>query len=402
MKDEYLANDDFRRVKTFMFSMNLFELNLKQRQAFLSDKRLTKIEKDILECSILLKDCRYEEIVYRLSNLIATNELVESQRKLILGMTYSLKGDCLAALPYLEDAKEKFKRHDLRGYTFYSLLQIFFAHLNLKNASFLKTTISELTKEKGESIKDEISYLRCLFNYHSFFGDFKKAELVMDKLDGLKNEMHSSQVIGHLVDKFDFFLKINNLTKCEYLLEEMKNNRKHNLSANFKFMRALLNHVAHKKPIYLYDKDFKDTPLLLYQLKVIQNLEEGHQEEALSYWNKLSELNSDIYADFMNYKGDKCLFSICLEMYREQACEEDIKTDPFSSKEEALLKLLQDAKGPLKKEKLHFLLWGEEITSKNDLVKLAVLVTRIRKKNGIDIISRKGCFFIPQATNKAS
>src|SRR4051812_38309751 len=135
MIPEYLEVEEFKRVKTFMFSMNLFDLTLKQKQNYLSDKRLTLVEKEIVRCTISLKDCLYTEIISKLKNIRGQNDLVESQRTLVLGIAYSASGDSRNAIPELEKSLKTFHDYKLKRYEFYALNQLFFSYYNLKNNS---------------------------------------------------------------------------------------------------------------------------------------------------------------------------------------------------------------------------------------------------------------------------
>lgn len=391
MKPKYLEIEEFKRVKTFMFSMNLFDLTLKQKQAFLTDKRLTLVEKEIVKATISLKDCLYTEIIQKLSTLQGQNELVESQRRLILGMAYSASGDCQKAKTELENSYSVFARFHLKSYEFYSLLQLFFVHYNLKSEKKLAWVLDQMKDLEIDNEKNVISYLRCQFNYFNFIGNASKARLVLAKLEAKIPEMHSSQIIPHLIDRFVYELKIDDFNGCEKTLDEMKDFRRFNYSANYKFMKTMFNHFRHKKPIYLYDKDFSDCPLLLYQLKTIKALESGDKTQAQLYWKSLSEMNSEVYQENFEYKGDKCLFSLCLDLYMKPK-QINFQFEDSMSLEDKLIHILKVANGPVKKEELYELLWQTPMESKDDLAKLSMMVSRVKKKSGLVIQSRKGCY----------
>lgn len=388
--------EEYIRVKTFMRSMNLFELTNKEKQSFLKDKRLSQAEKIILECSMLVKDYEFKRIIDLLTPLSVNNVLVDSQRHFILGLAYNNSGHCEKAIPHYQKAVEILSRHGVTRYEYNALVQLFFAHLNLQNQAAMATVLDRMQEIKGESVKDKISYLRCRFNYHLVRDEHKIAGSVFRELEELTIYMHPSQAIFHRVDKFIYHLKLDHFRACEQTLEEMKKSRSYSVSANYRFMKTLLNHIMHGTPIYLYDNDFKDVPILYYQVKVIQLLGAGELQEARSFWNKLHELNPQVYSSFLEYCGEKCLFSVCLKMHlmKEKKDGDSLNLEALGDREKIFIKMLSDSTVPVKKEDLFYALWGKPLEGKDELFKLSMLVSRLKKKTGLAIKTQKGCYLL--------
>lgn len=400
MKEEYLEIEEFKRVKTFMFSMNLFDLSLKERQKHLADKRITLAEKQIINCTIMLRDCNYQEIINLLSKQTHQNILVESQRLLILGIALASAGDMGKAIPCLTESQNIFSKYKLNRYEFYSWLHLFFSYYNLKDSNKMATCLDHMMACDPDNTKDKLSVLRCQFNFNIFNGEFKKAKIFLNKIEKQIEFMHPAQYSFHLIDKFVYYLKINDFNKCESTIKEMTKSRLFYSSENYNFIKTLFNHFYHNNPIYLYEQDFKETPLLLYQLKFLKALEGNNKEAAILEWQKLSEISPNIYCENLNYKGDKCLFSLCLEKYKSSLISQapDISLNSSLTKEEKLLYILEQAQGPVSKEILYQKIWNSGPQDKADFGKLTILVFRLKKDKKLNIISRKGCYWYQKSS----
>jgi tetratricopeptide (TPR) repeat protein len=397
MRDKKSIHSDieFNRVKTFMQSMNWFGLSLKEKKKYLKDKRLSSAEKTILSCTFKLRENKYLEIIETLESINPTNELVLSQKQYVMGISYNSLGDGLSAVKHLNVAIEILSKHELKTYEFNAIVQIFYAYLNLKDYSRLEGLIRRMQQLISRDEKEHISFLRCSFNFYVIKADFKNASNMLKKLDLLSSRMHPGQYVSHLVDKFIFFLKLDQLNKCEAILHELKDIRRYKITESFIFMQSLLKHILYDQPIYLYDKQFKHHPLLFYQLKVIQLISSGETKQAKEYWQKLHEMNSSIYSDFLEYRGDKCLFSICLEKHMENKTPIKLNSNlSLNIHEKKIIELLTQQILPVRKEDMYLYVWGKPINLKSDLNKLAVVIARLNAKTGLSIKSSKGSYFI--------
>jgi tetratricopeptide (TPR) repeat protein len=395
-------DEEIKRVKTFMISMDWFNLTVTQKEMYLKDKRLSLVEKTVLECSLLLRENKYFEIISKLEDLKPNNQLVESQRCFVLGVCLNSCGKGHESISLFQKAREILREHNLKQYEFNVLNQLFYVHLNLKTSSSLPEILDRMQELIESNEKDHISYLRCRFNYHVFLGNNNLAKEHLRALEKIKEKMHPGQFVSHLVDKFIYFLKIDQLKKCEETLAELKEHRRYRMTENFVFMQALLSHYMHRKPIYLYDDQFKNFPLLFFQLKVIQMLESGNKIEARKHWNELKNINPEVYSDFMEYKGDKCLFSLCLNLYQQEKSFDltEYSKVNLQPREKLLLEILSKSGTPVMKETLYMKIWGGALQSKEDLTKLAMMISRIKRKTGIEIKSIKGSYKIEIKNSK--
>jgi hypothetical protein len=106
-------------------------------------------------------------------------------------------------------------------------------------------------------------------------------------------------------------------------------------------------------------------------------------------------MNSSIYSNFLEYRGDKCLFSICLEKHMANKTPIKLKSNlSLNIHEKKIIELLRQQILPVRKEDMFLYVWGQPIKLKSDLNKLAVVIARLNAKTGLSIKSSKGSYFI--------
>lgn len=393
------------KAKTFILALNTLGINPKKTKSYLKDKRLTQAEKSILQAFLDLRDNLAKEVILAVQDLVTVDPVVESQRKLILGLAYNNQNQHHQALPLILEAIELMQDQGIPAQEFIALNNLFIIYRNLKNFEKMKQTLSKMHKLGAQNELGKINLLRADFKFASVTGDFKNAEKFLKELEANKKQLGEAQIISHLVDKFDYLVKTDRLDKCEAVLDDMKNYRKFHLTSNYNFMKLLLNHHLHHKPLYITDSEFRELPMLFHQLKVIQKLEESDKGSAQEHWTKLSNLYPDVYGrELGDYQGDRCLFSVCLRMHEkvQQSNISDLTKLKLSSvKEEALLQILEAATTPIHQEIIYELLWEEVPESKLDLNKLAQLVYAVKNKTGVDIRMRKSCYLIDKISAKS-
>jgi hypothetical protein len=142
-------------------------------------------------------------------------------------------------------------------------------------------------------------------------------------------------------------------------------------------MKNLLEHIAEKKPLYIYEHDFKDYPELHYQLEVIKALSRSDIKRAEDFWSKLALHNPEIYQENFSYLGGLNLFSAALKIHKQENSEKINKADLKSIEKplEKLIYIFEKTSVPIQKAELIDLIWGEEVSEKSQN-KLRKLVFR--------------------------
>lgn len=384
------------KVKTFIHALNLCLTNVKKAKIFLQDKRLTQAEKTILASYFHLRDNELDIVVDKLLPLVSNDPIVESQRKLLLGMAYNNLSLYEKAIPLLEDSLLILKDENLPQQLFNAYHNLFIIELNLKKTDRMAVLLQEMSELKLSTQVEKISLHKCLFCFHSMIGDYAAADGQLKFLDKNMDQMSECQAISILVDKFDYLIKQEKFTAAEKCLNQMKNYRKFHLSENYNFMKNLLAHLTTSSPLWITDSDYQSIPMLFHQIKCIQKLEQDNTEEALEHWNQLNTISSHTYLDNFQYKGDKCLFSLCLDKHQKVKTDAKINLDQIKaeSKAELFYKILIEANAPISKENIYQLIYKEKFVEKSDLVKLQRLVSRVRADYNLQIEFQQGCYRI--------
>ena len=118
------------KAKTFFTALREFHDHPQKVRKYFKDNRITQAEKKILECWYLLRDGNSEEVIALLEKMPSqSDELVDSQRNLMLGLAYNNSSRFQEAAQKVEAAAEVLKKHDLPYY-----LNI--AYSNLFNINF--------------------------------------------------------------------------------------------------------------------------------------------------------------------------------------------------------------------------------------------------------------------------
>ncbi len=386
------------KVKTFLLALDYFPHELEKFQAFLTDKRLTLAEKEILRSWLMLRDGEYEELFSTLNKIQVQDPTVEALRNLLMGIAYINKGEAIKALPELHLSLEHFQKIDLPKFKFTAAFNQFMAYLNLRNVKGMGESLELFETIKPTTPRQEADFYRSHFNYNAVIGNQEKAKTYLKKLESYDKHMSEGQKSFLLTDKFMFYLKVDDHNACEVVLDEMKNYRKFQLKSNYKFMRKLMDFCFKDKPLYLYPTDFQGVEYLYNQVCCLLALHEGDQFKAQKYWNDLKVIAPEVYGTDFHYLGDKCLFQLALNKIQGQGQELAISpvvtvSKTVGDKESVALSILSQGK-PVSKEELFKMIWGSEPQTKDELARLRKLISNLRDKVDGEIVSRKGSYLI--------
>lgn len=381
-------------TKAFVGIINEIHLSYDKLEKVLSDKRLTQSERKIIQCWYYLRKGLPQKILDTVSNIETSYDpLVDSQKKLLKGISLIWLGDLKQALVLIKDSVSELKDYEGIGNVYFlSVYNYFICSLNLKNEKELDQAFLLLNQIKTLDEKQKISVLTCQFHYYNFKNNFLETEKSIEALEPVKAKMNESIFMAYSTGKYIFYIKTEQFKKCYSILDQIKKRRSFYSRSNFLFMKSLLENYCEDKPIYAYERDFKDSPFLHWQLMVIKSLEEGKKAEAKTYWKKLELQMPHIYKPEFQYQGGKDIFNFCLKKHLHHEIDENLHLP--EKKEDALLFILQSSKKPIPFETLHQMIWAKEIGSKNDIDKLKKLVSRLRKNKEVSIAYKKGCYFL--------
>ena len=363
---------------------------------WLADKRLTQLEKKIIQGHFWIRDNLNDLAISELIELPKSHiDYIDAHFALVLGIAHLNLSHFKESMTYLAEAEKTFKQLNLHYYHFISSFNLFILASNQVDLPQMKKSLDEMASiPKDECELLQIRLKRCEFIYADESGDLESAHTLLKELSKLKSLMTENDIISHLVCEFMFHVKLKDLNQARACLEEMKKHRKFHLNENFNFMKKMLDNLTDNDPIYIPRDLLKKVPVLHHQLQVIQALEASDRASALTSWMALKDMSPELYGEPFDYKGTTCLFSLGLDKYRPNANVLELTESSEGSKLQKLIKILSEAKASVPKPLLYEMLWGEHPESKDDLQRLTRLVSKARSTLGIEIQTRKGCYYL--------
>ena len=194
--------------------------------------------------------------------------------------------------------------------------------------------------------------------------------------------------------KFQNAYSLKHYEECYSILDEYKKTPGFMASANYSYIKILLDHLVKDHPLYIYPIEFQDSQELLDQLLVIKHLSQNDQSEAQLIWARLAKHNPQVYQVDFQFKAPYSLFSCALEKYKQdlnsyQIDEKRLKKIPHLL--DRLHYILKTGPSIIKKSDLILWLWSEEV-SEASLNRLRKLVSDYKKKYHGELKSSQDCY----------
>lgn len=391
-------------MKLIAFSEALLEFHRDAQRAkiYLQDKRITNNERKILHAWYALKDSKHEEALELVESIPESEyPLIYAQAQLIKGVACNNSGAFKKAADYLEDSARLIGKEAPPELRFIPLYNLFITYFNLSSGQDMERVLKELDKIKTSIPRQQLCRQQCTLNLAVFHESDEVPELIAE-LDARLPEMAPAMAMTHLTTAFMFWIKKEEFKKAQKTLERIKSYRMFRSTANYNFMKVLLDHLMTKKPIYINLERFQDSEYLFSQVKVIEALERNEYEEASRFWARLSDMDPQRHGKNFEYHGQKGLFSLCLDLHLPRHLKGPDITDLPSDKLEALAFILKNSSTPVGKNQIYAYIYGHEPQNSQDDNRLRNLIFQARRKYGESIKFKKGCYFWVENGKKAS
>ena len=377
--------------KAFLAALLLVNTEAKKAKQFLNDKRLTFHEKTILSCFFLLRDFENQDVISILSKMICHDSFVDSQRHFCLGAAFNNLTNFNEAEFHLRTSIEANHFKGAEILRFGAIQSLFTVYLNIHHISGMLEMIEEMKKLSCNSTRAQLYIRSCEFAFAVQIQDIVQAKKMLPFMEKNYLSLNEHQRISYFYDLFELSLFEDCYEAAEEALERIKRYKKYKNAVHTKYMQTVISFLCDGSPLYLYEKDFTEYPLLLNQLLCLQALEMGDEIRAMKAWMTLSQLDPINIKEAFNYAGPPNLFSrALLKLVKKEPILP--KFDSGMLKEEKLFHLLTHSMQPIQKETIYQEIWNAPLGSKDDLVKLAKLVQRTKQKYSIEIKSIKGSY----------
>lgn len=388
-------------VKCKTFDSYIKELIYFPRRApkWFSDKRLTQLEKKILQGYLLIRNNKNSQVIEELKDTPSIDiDFVKDHHHLILGICYNNIGNHGLGEKFLRLAIEGFEREDIHYHQFTALFNLLILLSNTSKIKEMEPVIKKMEEICPDVKLAQLRLIRCQFIYACDVSDEKVARKLIQKIEKLKSEFAESDLTQHLLCEFMFHIKYEDFNSAEKVLDEMKGFRNYTSSDNYFFMKKLLSHLKDDSPLYVYERDLTSISFLYYQMKVIESLQCQNREEAKKFWAKLQEGSPHLYQGDFKYNGEKCLFSLCLHKHLTAQPVLSIVIDKTDKPlHQIVFEILSQWQKPIPKGHLFELVYGEPPRDKADDTKLSKLIYKVRSIYEVEIDFKKGTYFMEKS-----
>lgn len=385
------------RQKAFITSLTIVHRDPRKAKTFLGDKRLTNQERTILASFLSLRDFENKEVIEQLERFVCQDPFVESMRLYCIGAAYNNLTQFALAESFLLKSIDLNRFDGGEVFRMGACQSLFTVYLNTHNFSGMEKVVSIL-KASRPSERLHINIKFCEFSLTVQQQQLDLAKSLVPAMEDTFELFNEHQSISYLYDLFELHLFDSDFDQCAEVLERLKRVKKFKNSTHVKFMQTMISFIREGKPIYLYEKDFKDFPQQLNQLICLQALERGDETTALAAWGELHKISPLSIKVPFEIEGPPTLFSRAMEKFKLSITPQVPipKIDENLPKEEKLFYILTHSSTPVLKETIYRELWNRDVDSKDDLKKLVKVVQRAREKYSIEIQSIKGSYTLKQ------
>jgi hypothetical protein len=208
-----MHNQSFPKV--FIRLLTIFHRNPRTTENDLKDRRLTLEEKTILKGWFLLRKNKVAEVIESINSMsFSQSELIESQKKLLLGICFNNLGQLNKAQNYLEGVPSVLSRYQVKCLQFIAYYNLFVCYFNLHHIVSSEETIKQMECLRPDHYRHNLLLQQCRFMLCLLNENNLQAQNYLDLLDKQLSKMSESMRLGHYYDKFNFYLNQNKLADC--------------------------------------------------------------------------------------------------------------------------------------------------------------------------------------------
>jgi hypothetical protein len=351
-------------------------------------------QKKLLQAFQHFKKNQREEIFALLKGYKLEQPFFEGFRLYLLGLAHNHFGAYAFAAENLEKSLEVFRGIGEEEFFIEPLTVLIIVLGNQRKLQAMEKYIDEMNDYTPANDHMRLIMIHAELYYLVLADKLTKASNLLKKT--LSSSLANLELFrpSFLISYFGIAFKQKDYALCFKILEDYKLTNGFTVKSNFLYMRCLLDHIVHEKPLYFYASNFKDFPELLHQLEVIASLAKGEVERASRFWSLLSKHNPALYGDDFHYAGDYSLFSCALAKHRPSGTRLVLKYEDFlfcKSNLEKLHRIFSLIDSPLPKADLVKLIWNEE-DSLEGQARLRLLIHRYKQKYGVDIVSYQASY----------
>lgn len=322
-----------------------------------------------------------------------TSPFIEGVRLYLLGLTYNHIGKFSFARDYLTQARAKFSLSKRDNFKILNLATLLFCYGNQSLIKQMGEIIDELETINPINEYEKILKVLCKATFLSDSGQFEQANKFIEKALITESEYSGVFEASFRLLKINNYFHLDKIDQCRNALDDYNKATGFKCNSNFRFIKILLEHIIEGQVLYVYKYDFEDSQEQYDQLMVIKSLAEDNQDEAKRYWELLRKHNPEVYLEHFVYQGDAVFFKVALQK-NLASVDAQLNLEHLSKLatiQEKLEYIFENGPDKIKKERLIFLLWGEE-DSAEARSKLRRALQYFQQKRAVKIKSFQDCY----------
>jgi hypothetical protein len=376
-------------IDKFCKFFSLANQNLRRFKYAIANNQLGIVEKRLLKAFYLFKKNKKKECLDLIQNKNIENPFFNGVRLYIIGLVYNQFGHFKHAIENLHKSIQELE-HTQQEFIINPLTTLSIVYANRRELSQMQHCIEKASSFKLQKDVHKLQMCHIKALYSLLTNEFKQVHTLLgsEKVKQLK-EYKEYRPFFQII-QISAFVRERKFQACFKILNEYKKEKGTLVSANFLYIKTLLDHIVHQKPMYIYPEKFENFPELYHQIMVLKYLSLSEPDRASEFWHKLSTHNQSLYQKEFLYTGEECLFSIILDRYKHNKKNDPIndeKIKSLTSISEKIEYLFEHYKDPISAQVMIKLLWNEEFNELN-LARLRKQISIYNKKYNQRIKSR--------------
>lgn len=385
-----------KNMNSFLSTFYLYDSNIKKFRYRLSNHKFEIYEQRLLNSLELYHKNKSIECLDLLNSFKGNNHLIEGLRLYMIGLCHNQQSQFDQAQSSLESSVILLEHTKEKRLLFFAYSVLIINLTNKRDKTGVKKTLTKLKKIPATTNAQVLQFNQCMLCYYLLYEKSNEA-LEFIKEVYLTHKRLGSHRPYYLVLEFMFTFMNKDHDRCYEILESYKKVRGNKVTANYTFMKSMLDHITHNTPLYVYKKDYKDDMGLYKQAMLIKHLSCGELDQAQSFWNDLKKASPLVYDENYTFNGGYNLFSVALKKHSSKLNKNLLnlkELSMFNKVQDKLIYILESTSTPVSKFDLADYLWKDEEYSDSVENRLKKQISRLRKKYPNKISQSQGTYWI--------
>lgn len=377
--------------------------NTSKLQSLVDSDKLERIEKELIQVRILIRDRNWNAAQEKLSRLTSGTSFYSAEIHFLKGNVFGFNANWeLAILENTKSYQHYFDCGHQRGL----FLTTYNLSVDYSNLGLFKISTDYLlqAQKHAESDKYQLQLLRGLAWNSLNMGETQKSLKYIEQGLSLDLNNYQSEWTMFLAVSADIYFRVGKIEEAYETMKTLKFSKSIRDKSRIHFEFKLLEKMKQESQPYK-TLDFPSEELSLsteYSLKwnTLRSLLNGEKKMADAYWAQLCHAFPLYYAP--NYVcthpvESKSIFMIFLQQvlsFEKESILVDKKCVSIAStKQQQLIQILLDSPIGLRKEELIEKIWNQKYEHTMD-AKLYKLIQRIRDQDNFEIITQNQCYHL--------